>query len=137
MGFTKNLKFSWHISTSALLEAVLPIMLCTVISTVALAKTSETAIEGRIKVPRRAQKNYYHLARITLQDAIRIAQATTQGHVISSALEVEEGYLIYAVNLDKGDDVVEVIVDAGTGKILATEKEDKNRSLGSESESED
>jgi hypothetical protein len=39
-------------------------------------------------------------------------------------LDEEEGYLVYEVDLKMGNEEYEVYVDAGSGKVLCTERED-------------
>ncbi|CCI03018.1 PepSY domain-containing protein [Microcystis aeruginosa] len=57
-------------------------------------------------------------ARITLTQAIQKAEAAQGGSATSGELETENGSLIYAVSIGQK----EVIVDAGNGRILATEE---------------
>lgn len=56
-------------------------------------------------------------AQITLAQAIQTAETEQRGRATSAELETENGSLIYAVDVG----LKEVIVDAGNGRVLATE----------------
>lgn len=54
-----------------------------------------------------------------LEDAVRAAQGAAGGTVTESGIENEDGNVVYAVEVRSGNATSEVIVDAGTGKVLA------------------
>jgi uncharacterized membrane protein YkoI len=60
------------------------------------------------------------LAKITLEDAVRAAQSAAPGTVTESAIENEDGNVVYTVEMRSGNATTEVVVDAGNGKVLAT-----------------
>ena len=93
--------------------------------TYALAEKSEDNIKGSIDIKNVSKASYASLAKITLEEAVKKAQARSSGKVMSSHLEKEDGYLVYAVNIINADKkVTEILVDAGNGEILGIEKED-------------
>lgn len=64
------------------------------------------------------------LAKISLSEAMKDAQAAVPGEIILAELEIEDGNLQYSfdiVGMDKK--VTEVEIDAGNGKVLATDVE--------------
>jgi uncharacterized membrane protein YkoI len=64
------------------------------------------------------------LARISFEQALKAALAAAPGSVIKAELEVEEGNLVYSFEVVGADkSTTEVEIDAGNGKVLATEKE--------------
>ncbi len=64
------------------------------------------------------------LAKISFQQATAAALSAAPGSVIKTELEIEDGNLVYSVEVVGSDkSITEVEVDAGTGKILATDKE--------------
>jgi uncharacterized membrane protein YkoI len=64
------------------------------------------------------------LARISFEQALKVALAAAPGSVIKAELEVEEGNLVYSFEVVGADkSTTEVEIDAGNGKVLATEKE--------------
>ena len=87
---------------------------------------------GTIRVQGKHTKNELkQMAKITAQEATRVALAAVPGaaadkKVEETELEVEHGFLVYSVELtvkgQKGE--LEVIVDAGSGKVLAQEVEE-------------
>jgi len=56
-------------------------------------------------------------ARISLNDAVRIAESQGQGKPYKAEMEVENNALIYSVSSSSG----ETLIDAGDGKVLARE----------------
>jgi hypothetical protein len=71
------------------------------------------------------------MARISLNDAVRIAESQGQGKPYKAEMEVENNSLVYSVSSSSG----ETLIDAGDGKVLAREskesKETESRWNGS------
>lgn len=76
--------------------------------------------------------DYTALAKVKMEDAVKIASQAVHGHrVISAALAANShgdgtSYLIWDVDTvgKKRGDVTAVFIDAGTGKVLGTQAED-------------
>jgi uncharacterized membrane protein YkoI len=67
------------------------------------------------------------LAKISFDDARRATLAAVPGAVILGELEVEDGNLQYSFDIVGADkSLTEVEIDAGDGKVLATDKEEKD-----------
>jgi uncharacterized membrane protein YkoI len=66
------------------------------------------------------------LATITADQAAQSALAANPGTVIKTALEDENGNVVYGVEIQTANGRVDVKVDAGTGKVLHTEHDDAN-----------
>lgn len=67
------------------------------------------------------------LAKISFDDARRAALAAVPGAVILGELEVEDGNLQYSFDIVGADkSITEVEIDAGDGKVLATDKDEKD-----------
>ncbi len=87
---------------------------------------------GSIKVHQKlSQAQLQRMAKITPSQSVKTALAVLPGKtadkkVIDSELEVERGFLVYCIDVkikgQKGEH--EVLVDAGTGKVLAQQLED-------------
>lgn len=60
-----------------------------------------------------------NLAKIDLVQATTAAIHTVPGKAIDAELDEEDGNLVYDVEIVTGKGTVEVIVDAGNGKVLA------------------
>ena len=59
------------------------------------------------------------LAKITFEQALKAALAAVPGSALKGELEVEEGNLVYSFEiLNAQKKVMEVEIDAGTGKVL-------------------
>lgn len=59
-------------------------------------------------------------AKISMEDALKAAQAVIPGKVLHAELEVINGGLIFTVGIvNKAHHLIEVEVDAGNGRILA------------------
>ena len=80
---------------------------------------------GSITLDRQSEAELPALARITLDDAVKASLDRTPGAVLGIQLEDENGFLVYGVEIvpQDGTDVVKLSVDAGTGKILAMERD--------------
>lgn len=61
-------------------------------------------------------------ARLSLSDAIRIAESKGQGKPYKAEMEVENNALIYSVSSSGG----ETLIDAGDGKVLARASKERN-----------
>ncbi len=66
------------------------------------------------------------LAKITKAQAEAIALKNVQGTVKESQLENDNGDVVYAVDVINGNTETEVIVDAGNGNVLKTQKDDNS-----------
>ena len=90
--------------------------------------TGSIRVEGK-----HTQAELKQMAKITADQAVKAALEAVRGRagekkVTETELEVEHGFLVYGVELringQRGE--LEVIVDAGTGKVLAQELEDED-----------
>lgn len=94
---------------------------------------------GTIPLSRQAEAEYPQLAKITMEQAMAAAMAATPGKVMKAGLDDEDGFLVYEVEVVTPDKaVMEVLVDAGSGKVLASapdrdedeDEEDENDEKG-------
>jgi uncharacterized membrane protein YkoI len=90
---------------------------------VAYAKsTGDGVSEGTIRIERQTEADFPSLAKITSDQAVQNALASVQAKVLKTELENENGFLVYGVELVTPDkSIVDVKVDAGSGKVLAME----------------
>lgn len=89
-----------------------------------LKAEDEKPIEGTIAVEKGVPEHKLaSQAKVTLAEALKTAAAEQKGPAIKAELENEKGFLIWTVEFTEGDEVIEVTIDAGSGKILATEKD--------------
>ena len=67
------------------------------------------------------------LAKLSFDEALKAAHAALPGKVVNGALEAEDGNLQYAFEVlnDQGK-IDEVAIDAGNGKVLGIDKDDKD-----------
>ncbi|MBL7715129.1 MAG: PepSY domain-containing protein [Bdellovibrionales bacterium] len=87
---------------------------------------SRTTIEGSISVKGKSKSEYSSLAKISLQDAIAIATKSAPGKVIEAALDREDGFLVYEIEVIATPGKKELLIDAGNGKILLTKEKGKS-----------
>jgi len=71
--------------------------------------------------------NLESLAKISKEEAQKIALNETQGSIKGTKLENEDGNIVYNVAVANGNSETEVKIDAGNGKILKTEKEETGK----------
>ncbi len=77
-------------------------MLCAMaISLSGIAKESESksSIQGTLKVEKRSEAEFPGLAKIGLQEAMKIATENVNGKVLQAGLEKKNGYLVYSVEV--------------------------------------
>ena len=92
------------------------------VSAISSHANADGKIVGTISTGGTLEKDFPKLAKVSLIKAIKIANELVHGDVVSSGLERENGYLVYAVEItSEKNGFHEIIVDAGTGKVLADE----------------
>lgn len=81
--------------------------------------------DGTIRIENQAEADFPGLAMITPDQAVQNALAEIQGQVLKTGLEDENGFLVYGVEVVTPDKtIMEVKVDAGSGKVLAMEPDE-------------
>ena len=89
----------------------------------AASDESEVA-NGTIRIENRVEADFPALAKITWGQAVQNALAAVHGQVLKTELEEENGFLVYGVEVVTADKaIVDVKVDAGSGKVLAMERD--------------
>jgi uncharacterized membrane protein YkoI len=74
------------------------------------------------------ETGYAEMAKIPLTAAVNAALKEVPGIALRAELENENGYLVYGVEVVKTDNVItDVKIDAGNGKILKIETDQKDQ----------
>lgn len=82
---------------------------------------------GSIQVKSDDEAGFAGMATVSLDSAINAALKQVPGKVLKAELENENGYLVYGVEIAKADhQIVDVKVDAGNGKILKIDNDQKD-----------
>ena len=71
------------------------------------------------------------------QEAARIALVAAPGEILDSELENDDGVMIYEFEIQQGDGIREVEVDANTGAILENKIDDGDEDEGEGTDDED
>lgn len=80
---------------------------------------------GSIVLHHQSEAQFPALAKISHAQAISAALKAVKGRPLKTELEDENGFLVYEVEVVRADNVImEVMVDAGTGKVLAMERDE-------------
>ena len=89
------------------------------------AKSEDNEIhDGTIRIERQVEADFPSLAKLTFPEAMQKALAAVHGQVLKTQLENEDGFLVYGVEVVTADKVImEVKVDAGSGKVLAMNRD--------------
>lgn len=99
---------------------------------------SEKPVTGTISTTNLNVKDYPTKAQVSSVQATQAATAAVPGQVLSVALEKEDGFLVYAVEIvDHDSNLHEVNVDAGNGKVLSSIKKSTRVSEREENDEED
>ena len=86
---------------------------------------AEEPITGTIKITNQKESDYPDLAQIPLLDAMETALAFVKGKVLKIELEDEDHFLVFTIEIVKSDHTIEeIVIDAGSGKVLLSEKDD-------------
>lgn len=100
-----------------------------VITGVSFAKSKDTEVhDGTTRINNQVEADFPSLAKVTFDQAVLAAQAKEGGRVLKIELGDENGFLVYEIELVMPDkSILDVKVDAGSGEILATEQDRKDR----------
>lgn len=95
---------------------------------VSLADHDETEIRnGTIRIEKQSEAEFPSMAKISMDQAVQQALASVPGRVLKTELEDENGFLVYGIEVVTADkDVMDVKVDAGSGKVLAMERDHRD-----------
>jgi uncharacterized membrane protein YkoI len=96
---------------------------------VSFADSGDSEIHnGTIRIEKRSEAEFPSMAKISMDQAIQKALATVQGQVLKTELEDENSFLVYGVEVVSADKtIMDVKVDAGSGKVLATHRDKADR----------
>jgi uncharacterized membrane protein YkoI len=109
-----------------ILKVMSGVFLAALIS-IGTVSAQETKDAGSIKLRNGDESGFTDLAKISFDSAIKSAIAAVPGKVLNADLENENGYLVYSVEVVKSDhQIAEVWIDAGNGRVLKIEKEQKD-----------
>ncbi|WP_020587015.1 PepSY domain-containing protein [Desulfobacter curvatus] len=107
---------------------------------VSLAGSDKTEIRnGTIRIEKQSEAEFPSMAKISMDQAVQQALASVQGRVLKTELEDENGFLVYGIEVVTADKaVMDVKVDAGSGKVLAMERDhrddDEDRDAGEDND---
>jgi uncharacterized membrane protein YkoI len=95
------------------------------IAGVSFADSNDSDIRnGTILIEKQVEAEFPFMAKISMDQAVQQALASVQGQVLKTELEDENGFLVYGVEVVTADKaIVDVKVDAGSGKVLAMERD--------------
>jgi uncharacterized membrane protein YkoI len=107
--------------TSTAGTAAVCLALAALFCATALAETETSQFKGSIAVKQEGRQAF-RLAKTTLLDAVTTANAQQHvGQVVEAALEVENGFLVYSIDVIGASGThTKAFVDAGDGKLLLT-----------------
>jgi uncharacterized membrane protein YkoI len=90
----------------------------------AMAQMQETVPLGSIHPAGKVKRaDLPTLAKISIDDAMKAAQAKVPGTVIGADLKMKQGSLLYAIKIVGADKVITgVEIDAGDGKVIEVGK---------------
>jgi len=100
---------------------------------------NEVSVKSSIQVQQNANNNIAHenMATVTLQEAALIAQKNSDGKIVSVNLENINGNLVYTADVLKHNQITNLIIDAGNGRILSSKVESVDKEVSDNSQDED
>ena len=109
----------------------------TILAVLLAISTEAHDFQGSTPVHKGQKKHLHKMARIPILKAIEIASSRFKGTAVEAELEVEDGFLVYEVELSAGHHAVaDVVIDAGNGNILKSEFEEEEEEEEEEGEEE-
>ena len=79
---------------------------------------------GAIRIDQQSEAQFPSMVKITMDEAVKKALTSVQGQILKIELEDEDGFLVYGVEAVTADSsIMEVKVDAGSGEVLAVERD--------------
>jgi len=89
------------------------------------AKSNKHEVQdGTIRLEHRTEADFPALSKITFVQAVQRALDAAKGDTLKIELENENGFLVYSVEIVTADrSIMDVKVDAGSGKVLAIERD--------------
>lgn len=96
-----------------------------IVAGVSLATSDDSGVRGgTIRLEKQVEADFPALAKTTFDQAIAKALEAVHGKVLQTGLENENGFLVYNVEVVTADNsIVDVKVDAGSGEVLAMDKD--------------
>jgi uncharacterized membrane protein YkoI len=113
------------------------LMALIIIGAVSAQQTNHT---GSIQIKSNDEAGFAGMAKIPLDSAVKAALAAVPGKILKVELENENGYLVYGVEVVKATrQISDVKVDAGDGKVLKieTDQKDSENQEGEDSDNEE
>ena len=100
---------------------------------------NEISVKSSIQVQQNANNNIVHenMATITLQEAALIAKKNSDSKIVSVNLEDINGNLVYTADVLKHNQITNLIIDAGNGRILSSRVESTDKEVSDNSKDED
>ena len=100
------------------------------------ARADENGVRsGTIEVRRHTEAEFPGLAKIDFAQAVRAALEKVKGNVLKAELEDENGFLVYGVEVVTPEKAItDVKVDAGSGKVLAMDRDQVDHEKGARQE---
>ena len=99
----------------------------TVLIAIAGVSAQQAKLTGSIRVKSDDEAVLAGMAKIALVSAVDVALKTVPGKAFRAEIGNENGYLVYSVEIAKADSqILDVKVDAGNGKVLRTETDQKD-----------
>ena len=96
----------------------------------------EAGLTGSIRVKSNSEAVLAGMAKVSLDSARKEALKAVPGTVLKAELENENGYLVYGIEIAKVDrQIVDVKIDAGNGKVLKVETDQKDHENGEKEDS--
>jgi len=87
----------------------------------------ESVEDGSIKVDETSELQTAELAKVGIDEAVSIAQKALVGTVIEAKLDDDDDYLVWVIEMvTPSQQIAELKVDAGNGKILAAEWDEQD-----------
>ncbi len=93
---------------------------------------------GTIQVTTQSESEYPSMAQISMDQAVQAALKAVPGQILKVKIDDEDGFLVYGVEVVTPDNtIMEVMLDAGSGKVLAMHKDKKDHEYRSGHEEHD
>lgn len=108
--------------------AMVAVLACLLAVNLAFAEDEDDDVtSASIGISNESSLEWPFMAEVSLADAVRIAEEQVDGRTWFAALENENGFLVYDIEVVTTDgDIVDFLIDAGNGAVLEMEVDNED-----------
>lgn len=116
---------------------VVAVALSLVVVSASASQGEDNNVTGSISTKGVNHEQFAAMAKISKEEASRIATQSSPGKISEVSLEDENGFLVYSIEVASNSGEREFVIDAGNGKVLRADSGDGDEHDKDDGDSED